>query len=325
MKKLFLTSFSLFALPISVISCISSQDQKKQNISYKVKEKNYFYKNTYIESILNFFSNQNENEKNIYVFQQENKSDAKYNELKYAFVYDPVFITNSVHKNGDYNYLANKSKDVIKNALSNDWYWTLNNISHFKYVFNPYGDKYRAFDKEKEYFEQVQNNFGSLTINIENINPMNLMKFDFKDIEMLKNSNIYTNKESWYLIFDNNKAIKIWKFIENGVPKIQIMTDLLVFNDSNNIEEQLKNLEDLIYQKRLEEFNREYEYAKEDAESEGETFDEASFFKEHNDKEYMEFQAIYQYNGHFTSALDEINKEGLKIYRFSMRFIDEQN
>ncbi|MBN4084315.1 MULTISPECIES: aromatic motif membrane protein [unclassified Mycoplasma] len=323
MKKLFLVSASLFILPISVISCISSNEQKNQINSFNKKEKNYFYKNSSIETILNFFTNDNENEKNIYVFQQENKSDAKYNELKYAFVYDPIFITNSVHKNGDYNYLANKSKDVIKNALSNDWYWTLNNISHFKYIYNPYGDKYRAFDKEKEYFDQVKKDFGSLTINIKNINPTKLIKINYQDIDMLKNSNAYTDKESWYLIYDNNKAVKIWKFKENGVPKIQIMTDLLILNDSNNIEEQLQNLENLIYQKRLEEFNNEYEYAKGDAESEGETFNDESFLSDHNDEKYMEFQAIYQYNGHFTSALDEINKDGLNIYRFSMRFIDE--
>ncbi|MDP4042746.1 aromatic motif membrane protein [Mycoplasmopsis arginini] len=325
MKKLLLTSLSSLILPFSAISCVNTNNNNDSNSSFEIKQKKYYYKNESINSILDFYTKNSKNNKNIYIFQQENKSDAKYNELKYAFVYDPIFIQNSVHRNGDYNYLTNKSKDIIEKSLSDDWYWVLNNLSSFKYIFNPYGDRYIAFPKEKEYFNQIKEIFKSLFVSVLDSKPTKLIKFPFQNIEKLMSKDVYTEKEAWYLIFDNNKAIKLWKYIENDTPKIQILPDLLVFKNTNNIEEQLTELEGLIHQKRLAEFNSDYESAKEDAEFENEDFDEEAFLNKRIDKKYIEFQGIYKYNGHFVDAINEINKEELKIYRFSMRFIDEKN
>ncbi|WP_330463283.1 aromatic motif membrane protein [Metamycoplasma gateae] len=321
MKKLSLISLLSIPLPLITISC----QEEKTNDEFTKKQIKEFYKNPSITKMLDFFTNNDNAKKNIYVSQQQNKSNSKFDELKYAFVYNPIFIANATHNNGDYNFLANKSKDIIKNTLSIDWYWTLNNINKFDYNFNPYGDRYRSFAEEQEWFQEIKEKFNSLIINIKNNNPQQLVKVPIKEIEKLKSKNIYKEKEAWYLIFDDNKAIKIWKYLEDDKPKLQILPDLLIFKDIQNIKEQIIHIEDSVFKKRLENFNNNYESSKEDAELEDEPFDEEAFLNSRIDKIYMEFQGIYKYNENFVDVLREINKDELKIYRFSMRFINEKN
>ncbi|MGX9394885.1 aromatic motif membrane protein [Mycoplasma sp. 1781] len=325
MKKLYLTSLVLPILPLCAISCANIKNIKDTSIDFPKKQRKEYYRNESISLLLDFFAKNNLNEKNIYIFQQENKSDSKFNELKYAFVYDPVFIQNSVHKNQDYRPLALTSMQVIKNTLSNDWYWTLNNLSKFKYIFNPYGDRYKTFAKEQEYFNEVRKKFNSLSISVQDNTPKKLIKMPFKDIPELKKYNVFTDKEIVYLLFDNNKVIKIWKFIDKGIPKLLIVPDILIFKNEMNIEDQLKQLEEKIFEKRVKTFKSNLESAKEDAELENEPFDEKTFIKPYIDEKYIEFHAIYQYNDDLADVLNEINKEELKIFKFTMRFIDEKN
>ncbi|WP_045434347.1 aromatic motif membrane protein [Metamycoplasma canadense] len=334
MKKLFLANLPIALLPLSAISCIKQENTKIPSIDFEKKEqtKTKLYQNQFIKDMLNIFSQNDNHIKGIYISEQENISFAKYNELKYAFVFDPIFIQKSVHDHGENSFLAQTSKEIIQKTLSKDWYWTLNNITKFKFIFNPYGDRYKTFPKEKEQFNEVRNQFGSLINIIKNPEPTNLIKIPIPDIKKIQSVNDYNNKESWYLIFDNNKALKIWKYIENHKIYFQILPDLLVFKNYNNIKEMLIDLEDRIFQKRKKYFEKRYENDKEDAkweaEDEGKEFDENKFLKQKNDKQYMEFQGIYKYNDDFVDSLNEINNEsenGLKIYRFSMRFINEEN
>ncbi|MBU4692268.1 hypothetical protein KQ875_01490 [Mycoplasma zalophi] len=320
MKKLFLISLSPVLLPLSVVSCGVVQETN-DNFEFPKKQQSDFDKNQSINKLLDFFSNNDENKKKIYVSQQINKSTSKNTELKFAFVYDPVFIFDGGVVKTKVEDLRNTSIKIISNTLENDWYWTLFNIENFHYIFSPYGDKYTPLDNEKELFDETKNFLGSVSLKINNSKPNKLIALPYKEIPELKEHSAYLEKESWYLIFDNNKAIKVWKYKEDGQPKLRITSDLLVFKDTNNIEQQLQELEDQIYNQHLNEFETDYDNYKKYYSDE----DENEFLMKRNDKKYLEFQAVNQFNNDFVNALNEINKDGIKIFRFTMRDIDEKN
>ncbi|BAW18482.1 lipoprotein [Mycoplasmopsis bovigenitalium] len=331
MKKLFLHSLTPILLSISTISCTKNIEQKQEK---NVKNESKLYENEHIAKMLKSYTSNKSDVANIYISQQENLPYSKFSELKYAFVYDPIFISKSVHNvGGEYQYLANTSKNVIKNTLSKDWYWTLNNIDKFKFIFNPYGDRYRAFNIEEKLFEHVKNELGSLIYSIKNTTPTKLITIPFQEIEQVARYNKFQEKETWYLVY-NNVALRIFKYKHNGNVVIQIHPDLLYFKDATNIENELKSIEKEIYEKRKSKFEKDYQEEKESAaEFEDEEFNEEQFIQQYTDDKFMEFQGIYQYNDYFVDALNSRNKintnsndfdkDQFNIIRFSMRFVNE--
>ncbi|QJR44200.1 aromatic motif membrane protein [Mycoplasma miroungirhinis] len=320
MKKLLLISSSLLLplLPLSVMSC-ASQNQSSNLLSFPKKPQNNFAENIHINKLLDFFVNKDTNQKKIYVSQQTNKSSSKNTELKYSFVYDPIFIFNGGFGGSDFEDLRNISLKVIDNTLQNDWYWTLLNITSFNYIFSPYGDRYKPLDNEKELFQETQDFLNSISLKIQNLEPKQLITIKYNEIDKLKKYNVYKDKESWYLIFDENKAIKIWKYLDNNVPKLKITPDLLIFKDKKNISKQLTELEEEIFKQHQSQFNQDYEnYSKYYSDQ-----DEGEFLTKRNDKNYLEFQTVEQYNKNLVEAINKINEEKIKIFRFTMRDIDE--
>lgn len=330
MKKLLLHSLTPILFSISTISCAKNIEQKQEK---NTKTESKLFENEHISKMLQTFTSNKNDVANIYISQQENIPYSKFSELKYAFVYDPIFIQKSVHNvGGEYQYLANTSKNVIKNTLSKDWYWTLNNIDKFKFIFNPYGDRYRAFKTEEKLFEHVKNELGSLIYSIKNTTPTMLVAIPFQEIEQVAKYNKFKEKEAWYLVY-NNVALRIFKYNHNGNVVIQIHPDILYFKDSKNIENDLKSIEKEIYEKWKSTFEEAYNEEKEDALEFGGEFDEEKFLQKYTDDKFMAFQAIYQYNDYFVDALNAHNKINIKskdfdkdqfnIIRFSMRFVNE--
>ncbi|MGN3914511.1 aromatic motif membrane protein [Mycoplasmopsis bovis] len=382
MKKLLTASTVVIPVALTSISLASceittSKINNKNENDISIPKKEPLYKNHYINEMLNFYTNNNNNHKKNYISLQENKSNTLFDELKFSLTYYPIFISNrALNNRHQYQTIINKAKDAIQKHLSADWYWTINNLSHFWFIFSPYGDLYKKIDKEKELYEQVHNELGSWIARIQNNNPEKLLKFKFPEAKEIiskwvdKNKNDFksydpeilnkksiSNIESWYLIFDSNKAIKILKYIENDKPKLQILTDLLIFKNSENIEEQITKIENEISSKRESDLTKAIEKKNEEeiddkkeendsgknltsrnVNSNADTETIAKLKKEidlskilesviklKGDKEFFEFHATHQYNQHFVDAIDTINKNELSVYRFTIRNIDNEN
>ncbi len=382
MKKLLTASTVVIPValtPISLASCeiTTNKIENKNENDISIPKKEPLYKNPFINEILNFYTNNNNSLKKNYISLQENKSNALFDELKFSLTYYPIFISNrALVNNHQYQTIINKAKDAIQKHLSADWYWTINNLSHFWFIFSPYGDLYKKIDKEKEWYEQVHNESGSWIARIQNNNPEKLLKFKFPEAKETiskwvdKNKNNFksydskilskksiSNIESWYLIFDSNKAIKILKYIEDGKPKLQVLTDLLIFKNSENIEEQITRIENEISSKREsnltkaidEKVNEEIDEKKDeiepivrpvarhmDSNANAETIAKLkkeidlskilkSVIELKGDKEFFKFHANYQYNELFVEAINAINKNELSVYRFTIRNIDNEN
>lgn len=382
MKKLLTTSTVVIPVTLTSISLASceittSKINNKNENDISIPKKEPLYKNPFIDEMLNFYTNNNNNHKKNYISLQENKSNALFDELKFSLTYYPIFISNKASDgNHQYSRIINKAKNAIQKHLSADWYWTINNLRHFWFIFSPYGDRYKKFDKEKELYEKVHNELGSWIARIQNNNPEKLLKFKFPEADKFiskwvdKNKNNFksfdskilskrsiSNIESWYLIFDSNKAIKILKYIEDDKPKLQILTDLLIFKNSENIEEQITRIENEISSKREsnltkaidEKVDEEIDEKKDeiepivrpvarhmDSNANAETIAKLkkeidfskilkSVIELKGDKEFFKFHANYQYNELFVEAINTINKNELSVYRFTIRNIDNEN
>ncbi|MBY7704786.1 hypothetical protein JIY74_31905 [Vibrio harveyi] len=82
-----------------------------------------------------------------------------------------------------------------------------------------------------------------------------IIEVDIENNNKLLNQNQYQDKKALYLIYDQNKAIKLLKYKSAGIVKYQVFTDLFVFKNINNLKEQITELENKIYQNREKEIN----------------------------------------------------------------------
>ncbi|MDP4040271.1 aromatic motif membrane protein [Mycoplasma mycoides] len=397
MKKLLIGFSSIFAF--LTVSCSTSTPKTNPTIN---KNENKLYKNKYVSELLNLYLSDSKL-RDSYINDQENVSDSKFSELKYGLTFYPIFIHRSLdyHIGQHYRVIIQKSKNALEQTLKNDWYWVLDNITNFKYNFNPYGDLYNEFDKDEDLFNQVEKDLGSLISSVKNKNVQKIIKINLDKVVNEKIKDDYFKKEALYLIFDNNKAIKIWKYENKNKTEFLMTTDLFIFKDTNNLENQIQQLENTIFEKRKAEYNNNLENIKKSIEStkkrkektqqeiqelkekikklEEETnatttarlaltsnaislsapkddkkkeptldelkknlekkekqlqqFDEnvkkyekniEDLPQKSNDKKFLEFHATDQYNERLKESLNDINKDGWKIVRFSMRGIYEQ-
>ncbi|AIZ55787.1 aromatic motif membrane protein [Mycoplasma mycoides] len=399
MKKLLIGFSSIFAF--LTVSCSTSTPKVNPTIN---KNENKLYKNKYVSKLLNLYLSDSKL-RDSYINDQENVSDSKFSELKYGLTFYPIFIHRSLdyYVGQHYRVIIQKAKNSLEQTLRNDWYWVLDNITNFKYNFNPYGDLYNEFNKDEDLFKQVEKDLGSLISSIKNKNVQNIIRVNLNNSINEKIKDDYFKKEALYLVFDNNKAIKIWKYEYKNKIEFLMTSDLFVFKDANNLENQIEQLENTIFEKRkseynnnLESINKSIETTKkrkektqqeiqelkekiekleketnttttaplalaldtrtiapgvlkndkkkeptieelkkdlEKKEKQLEQFDEnvkkyekdiEDLPQKSNDKKFLEFHAKNQYNERLKESLNEINKDGWKIVRFSMRGIYEQ-
>nr|WP_307918787.1 hypothetical protein [Mycoplasmopsis bovis] len=99
MKKLLTTSTVVIPVTLTSISLASceittSKINNKNENDISIPKKEPLYKNPFIDEMLNFYTNNNNNHKKNYISLQENKSNALFDELKFSLTYYPIFISN---------------------------------------------------------------------------------------------------------------------------------------------------------------------------------------------------------------------------------------
>ncbi|WFQ93075.1 aromatic motif membrane protein [Mycoplasma feriruminatoris] len=321
MKKLLISFSSIFAF--LTVSC--STNAPKVDTTIKNND-DKLYKNKYVDQLLNLYLSDTKL-KDSYINDQENVPDSRFNELKYALTFYPIFIHRSLdrHVGRQHFEIIQKGKKAIELILKNDWYWFLNNITQFRYIFNPYGDFYKEFDDDTKLFNAVEKEFG-LTTSIKNNKIEGFIRLPLEESNKINQEikDVYLSKESFYLIFDKNKVVKIWKFENNKKVEFQISSDIFIFKNTDSIEQQLTELEKTIFQKRKEEYNKSFEIANKEKKEEDKKQKIKNLQDKSNDRSFMKFHETDQYNERLKEALTEINKKELKIARYSLGGVYEQ-
>ncbi|WP_434341698.1 aromatic motif membrane protein [Mycoplasma putrefaciens] len=309
MKKWLLSSL-LLLIPLSSVSCqLNNNHQQNQPVINK-----NFYQYPAIQKLLTELFNNNQVLKNQYLNQQENYSDHKIANLEYLLTLLPIFNPRDIRNNVSNFYIINqKAKEVLTQLLNHDWYWFLKNLNQFEFNFNPYHDRYIGSELEKTLFElftnqnlskQLKQQFqvDSLLISLKSQIFSQIIEVDIKSHNKLLAQDQYQDKKALYLIYDQNKAIKLLKYKSAGIVKYQVFTDLFVFKNTNNLKEQITELENKIYQNRAKEISEEF------AEIEPSYQKIVEEFKD----EFLDDDSVSQINNHLRSKIRKPNSDKVK-------------
>ncbi|QVK05172.1 aromatic motif membrane protein [Mycoplasma mycoides] len=264
MKKWLLSSLVVFLIPTT--SCSIKNNNKEKIIN---KQEFKFYDNKNINQLLDLYI-KDQQQKQLYTLKQENISDAKVSDLKFVLTFYTVFNSNRSIESvtTHYQQVALKAKKTLQNTLTNDWYWVLKHINQFDFNFNPFDDRYKHFKLEQNLIDYVYKTHNNLLTKINDKYPSEAFVFNINDIKDLDS---FKNKQAIYLVYDKSKVLKILKYEINDKTYFQIFTDLLWFKDSNNLKEQLEQIENKIFEKRNDKLNealKEYIEELEDSEDE---------------------------------------------------------
>lgn len=189
-------------------------------------------------------------QKDSFILEQINLDTNKtLEELKYSFsfVNPAVFVNDRFY---DSKLTIVFSKNNIWRNFTKNWLFILQNIDKFYFAYNPYKGKYISFKDEDKDFDKTSNKF----ITFENKN------FDFYKFKQFSTSNYYTNEYVYYLVYDNNKIIKLWTFEKDNAIFARLDFEVLVFDKPisslglflTELNDQSKNFEQNILNKKIQ-------------------------------------------------------------------------
>lgn len=180
-------------------------------------------------------------EKNDLILKQLNLDTNKtLEELKYSFSFvNPAVFVNDRFYDSKLTIVFSKN-NILRNFTKN-WVFILQNIDKFYFVYNPYKGKYISFKDEDKDFNNTTNKF--ITFDSNN--------FQFYKFKQFPKSDYYTNEYVYYLVYDNNKIIKLWTFEKDNVILARLDFEVLVFDKPitslgqflSELEEESKNFE----------------------------------------------------------------------------------
>lgn len=323
MKKFYKKLFLLFIhlLSISLISCNSNiKDPQIIKNSDQKSLKNVFFEQTKIVKLLNEYLGKNKKTINDYVSYQNNIPEGYIEQLKYALIWFIPLMTIDNHKDSNWGKREALSNFVF-NTLSKNWYWYLLNINKMFYAYNPYGKFIQSYDNEENDFKTIKTKFQKLTINIKNYLIQKIIVINLQKHQ----EDIYKEKYVYYLQYDSNKYIKIYKLInENNTFDFVIWPDLYHIKTNKKIELFLKEFENKFVEKKIETINENLEYNKKENTDGNEENNHVSiqnkFLNDQNN-----FKNLFKGNYYdiLIKSINEINKTNDKIYRFTLRSVYE--
>ncbi|AMD81117.1 hypothetical protein MCANUFG4_01971 [Mycoplasmopsis canis UFG4] len=351
MKKLLKVNSILLASFLSTAPIIACNSSYKQNNSSSEESpyKHLIEENLVINPAINEFANKHffkGDKKSLKEFFNEQiRVESKFkNELNISLTFAPLFIPNILNIASEFQLKhAINSVDVISQTLTQRWFWYIQNIKNFSYVFNNWRSDFKDYknadskddESDKKVFEEVYKKEGKL---LKVFKDYSIKEFsnEYK-IETMKTDKFFNVKITFLRLVDShNNSILIPIFLyqktENGDTEILITGDIFNFENDNNdwkiIYEKLANYisegrkyfaqKTIDYQKRL------FDQSSND---EGQKFDETKFLKDYNDVKFLQNYNKNNYMNAFYYAINKFNKELQNenmIHRYTWGFVNEK-
>ncbi|CAC13368.1 LIPOPROTEIN [Mycoplasmopsis pulmonis] len=312
-----ISSFLPLLTVFSVISCDKTQDNKEKNhlqIDHQkdeqISSQKSFSNQKHIQNLVNDFID-NSSEKNNYVLTQKNLPKTLLKQLQFSLVYFNNIWSSKDQNDIGHSQARKRSHEFILEALSSNWYWSLQNIDKFQYAFNPYGQRLKGYRQEKKDFEDHIKTFGFLSRQAKSNKIKNIYKINMEKL----NEDVFQNKQIYYLEYENNLFLKIYKLQNKDKTIILIWPDLYWIKNTNNVEFYLQKFEQEIIKQRKMSIQNEIEPDE----------DENPIYKKYNDSHLYEklFQGqYYDWIRNAIKSLNEMESEN-QIYRYTLRGIDE--
>ncbi|WP_027121191.1 aromatic motif membrane protein [Mycoplasma leonicaptivi] len=342
MKKLLkISSLGLISILPFAIACKNTQE-----ISYK----NYFKQQTNVNQdklaeIANeyFFDDKDSESFKKDFFNRQNSIKSSYTtELNVSLAFAPTYLTQNtlnIATNLEARY-AQRSVEVLKQATTDNWYWILNNISKFTFLFNGFNFRFKDHKDEKNknddsdrqvFIDLLEKNKTLLFINKEMI-IKTIFEFDFDSKMVDKVNDVYLDKKIVFVQFNDNVLLPFFSYKTQDSNKqnkhIQLVPEIFVFN--NNItQDDVVKLYTSIVDAYVFYYDDYLDYAKK-SNSNWNTEKENEAKKEINDAVYLDLYNQKSYYKSFYKAVKEFNKQtqnsesDLRVYRYAWGIIDEK-
>ncbi|MBW0598807.1 hypothetical protein MALH07_00178 [Mycoplasma anatis] len=318
-KFIFLSSISFFTLSIS---CTSNSENINKNLEQKTESK-FISENKFAKELINS-QFPDETQKKDFIYNQSKIIANKKQELKSALVWFSPLRVSLVNSQSDYKNLIETSKKILENNINKNWLWILDNIKSFEFVFNPYGSKFD--DQGTDYFKNVLENVEqfnpSLKISINNNQIQDVLTINVNNDK----EDLFQNKQIHFLIYDNNKAIKVVTYTQNNQNYLKLIPDLFYspFSKSvDNFKNNLLNLEKVNIKSKELLINKDIEYNQNFYDN----YNHLNSYKTFNDfNEFKTFSSIYADINEATMKTiltDQSIENEDKIFRYTWRNIND--
>ncbi|MDJ1645673.1 hypothetical protein QLQ80_01020 [Mycoplasma sp. M5725] len=274
-----------------------------------------------------------------YINNQDSISETKFQELDYALsFFAPFNLENQSRVDDDFSRIFGKSHQLVLDLFKSNWYWYLKHLNRMIFNFNPYSDRYTDIPKSKskidinnvieKLFEtnkliiQPKNNIKNL-ISHYSYNWNDFEKENSSEFLLSKNKYNIANHEigltSHYLQIEKDLYLRFWTYVDkHNVSKIVMLPDLFLIPNSD--EQTIKNFEKEIFLTRIENIAKRMEYQKE-----AEIFEEEIFEKEANDFHLLKLFERHSYNEFVYNTLLKVNADGMKVYRYTFRGVNNES
>ncbi|WP_406614515.1 aromatic motif membrane protein [Mycoplasma corogypsi] len=318
MKK-WLTKISLvFASSIALVSLVSCQNKSTETKTTKKpaeKTKNVMLEK--LDPIIQNYTNNDQFLLNSLLKQQLDDTYTKFDELKSALTWAPLFYTNIRSNNSSLRTLTSNGVNIVNTTLKQNWLWLLNYLNRFVFVFNPYGEEYND-DFEEDVFNKVKTKIGSLFLKLDT-NKLTEIYSVLVEPKWYQNDPI-TNLQAHYLIFPTG-FMKLYSYEFDNKKQIFLVPDFFMFDTDENTEitwlkDKLNALETKIWEQRQKNIEQLLKEDKDAFEPKGEEVIKQNnqlnqYFKPYDQNSYV----LYQFN-----ALKELSE--LPIIKFTLRSVE---
>ncbi|WP_029512681.1 aromatic motif membrane protein [Mycoplasmopsis iners] len=321
MKKLFKISSLIFGSSIIVASA-SCTESSKVTIQHQPSFEERI--NPLIKQIVNDFFNQDTSQIESFYTQQAQFSNDIANELNASLVLAPLWDVNVLANAGDKAKRTRQAIINIRNFLSNNWFWYLNNLNKLTFVFNPYGEYYdgSAFSESSSTMDELINEKftnGKAILNIKNPKINKMYSLALKDEEFdnwldKKLNFVQLNSKTFALFLSYNERKE-----NDAIQKhLMIIPDLLVIDNSDP--ENLFNLFIAEFEK-----SKWAKYEKEKAyNSDYEDFDYHAYLRNNNDSTIWKLYQSNNYSELFKNTIDALKTQNNLIERYTWGYVNEK-
>ncbi|WP_426461530.1 aromatic motif membrane protein [Mycoplasma hafezii] len=316
MKKFWKISLGLLssvAVPLSALSCNNSHISYNKPFAQTINHNLKLLTETYFDN--------NQNELKDFYRTQSQIGNSLIPEYRTSLIFAPLW-DQKVLKNADSNTKQTiQSIKNIEQALTNEWFWYLNNLEKLQFVFNPYGNEYSGnASAGNNIFNKFLESDKPLSITLKD---SNIQKIYIKDFQLSKYDEL-KNKKMYFMQIDTNKFLMLLTYQDqNDKKQIFLLPDLYVISNNISVDAFSSKLIEMIQEVNQAQIQKEIDYLKNfddpiNEEAVSKQFNDVAFIKLFSSKNYAQLLSLVIQK----MQNDENNKVSFEKYTWG--FVNEK-
>ncbi|RIV16383.1 aromatic motif membrane protein [Mycoplasmopsis gallopavonis] len=321
-KKILIIALTSLGL-LSIASATSVLwNNKIQNSAKKEFQKSFQSQiDPHLKNLVNWYFDDDQNQINDFYTTEQQNNDLLLKELKSTLILAPLWDVSVIDKAGDKEKQVYKSINLLKNIIKNNWFWFLNNLDKFQFLYNPYGAMYSDDypTSPKDILTKIQtkiSNNETLLINNSTKKIQNIYEFEVPDTKY----DVWSNKKILFFQLGQNKFIPLLKFNKENKKYLQVLPEMLVMHTTIKTKDALQKFLNAALVNNLKIQNDYIEYQMKLQPD----FNIEDYKRDSNDQYYFSIFDGYNYSESFKNAINQIQTEGIIMERYTWGYINEK-